>query len=114
MKSLLIGALVGLVIALLFRRFFVNKADTGEIQALLDSGAVLVDVRSPGEFSGGSLPGAKNIPMGSPPSGLDKSVPVVVFCASGMRSAKVAKDWSSQGFSVTNLGPMSAGSGLKL
>lgn len=114
MKSLLIGALVGFVIVFLVRRFFVKAAPSVDVQALLDGGAVLVDVRSPGEFSSGSLKGAKNIPMGSPPAGLDTSVPIVVFCASGMRSAKVAQDWSKQGFQVTNLGSIRAGSELKL
>lgn len=114
MESLVIGALVGLVIVFIVRKVFVKAAPAADIQALLDAGAVLVDVRSPGEFSGGSLKGAKNMPMGSPPKGLDKSVPIVVFCASGMRSAKVAQDWSKQGFQVTNLGSINAGSGLKL
>jgi hypothetical protein len=31
-----------------------------------------------------------------------------------MRSAKVAQDWSKQGFQVTNLGSINAGAGLKL
>lgn len=114
MESLVIGALVGLAIVFIFRKLFVKAAPAADVQALIDGGAVLVDVRSPSEFKGGTLKGAKNLPMGSPPKGLDKSVPVVVFCASGMRSAKVAQDWSKQGFQVTNLGSINAGSGLKL
>lgn len=114
MESLVIGAVVGFVIVFVVRRFFVKAAPTVDVQALIDGGAVLVDVRGPSEFAGGTLKGARNIPMGSPPSGLDKSVPVIVFCASGMRSARVAQDWTKQGFQVTNLGSISAGSDLKL
>jgi rhodanese-related sulfurtransferase len=114
MESLALGALVGLVIVFIVKKLFVKAVPAADVQALLDAGALLVDVRSPSEFASGSLKGAKSLPMGSPPSTLDKSVPVVVFCASGLRSAKVAQDWSKQGFQVTNLGSMGAGSALKL
>ena len=114
MESLVFGALVGLVIVFIVKKLFVKAAPVADLQAPLDAGAVLVDVRSPSEFAGGSLKGAKSLPMGSPPSTLDPSVPIVVFCASGLRSAKVAQDWSKQGFQVTNLGSMGAGSALKL
>jgi rhodanese-related sulfurtransferase len=114
MESLALGALVGLVIVFIVKKLFVKAVPAADVQALLDAGAVLVDVRRPSEFASGSLKGAKSLPMGSPPSTLDKSVPVVVFCASGLRSAKVAQDWSKQGFQVTNLGSMGAGSALKL
>ena len=51
----------------------------------------VLDVRSAGEFKGGALPGAVNISIGDPDfdekvSALDKSKPVLVYCAGGMRS----------------------------
>jgi len=70
-------------------------------------GHVLVDVRSKGEFSGGHLPKAINIPLNelSKRSGeIAKDKPVVVVCASGNRSRSGAKILSNAGFSnVLNL-----------
>jgi len=54
----------------------------------------LVDVRTPGEFASGSVPGAVNIPLDRVEQSLDQfkgKGPVVVFCRSGMRSSQ-AKD----------------------
>jgi rhodanese-related sulfurtransferase len=57
----------------------------------------VLDVRSPGEFSGGALPKAVNISIGDSAfdgnvAALDKKKPVLVYCAGGFRSRKaVAK-----------------------
>jgi phage shock protein E len=81
-------------------------------RALLTKGATLVDVRSPGEFGGGHLDGARNIPVGdiarrSRELG-DKQRPVIVYCASGARSAAAKRMLQRAGFShVYNLGAMS-------
>ena len=53
-------------------------------------GATVVDVREPGEYVAGHVPGATLVPMGQLASRLgelDKSRPVYVVCASGNRSA---------------------------
>ena len=50
---------------------------------------VLVDVRTPGEFARGHLPGAVNIPLneiGKRASEVPTGKPVIVVCASGNRS----------------------------
>ncbi|MCO6461810.1 MAG: redoxin domain-containing protein [Saprospiraceae bacterium] len=65
--------------------------------------APLIDVRTPGEFSGGHLANAKNINWDgsnfqSEISGLDKAKPVFVYCLSGARSAAAAREMRSQGF----------------
>ncbi len=78
---------------------------------LVKSGAKLVDVRSPGEFQSGHIPGAVNIPLGSLASEVrslgDKDRPVVLYCASGTRSAMARSTLKGQGFSqVYNLGAM--------
>jgi rhodanese-related sulfurtransferase len=52
--------------------------------------ATVVDVREPGEYAAGHVPGATLIPMGhlsSRLAELDKSRPVYLVCASGNRSA---------------------------
>jgi len=61
----------------------------GMLPALRQRGAMLVDVRSSAEFSGGSAPGTVNIPLpelGSRVSEIPKGAPVVLCCASGTRS----------------------------
>ena len=74
-------------------------------QALLRSrGDVQVlDVRSATEFAGGALPGAMNLSLGSPSFNeqvgrLDKSLPVLVYCAGGFRSRKAVEVLRELGF----------------
>ncbi len=79
---------------------------------LVAGGARLVDVRSPGEFSGAHLDGARNIPVGEIAGRArelgDKDKPIIVYCASGARSAMAKRTLKSAGFSqVYNLGAMS-------
>jgi hydroxyacylglutathione hydrolase len=50
----------------------------------------LIDVRSPGEFAGGCIEGAQNVPLsrfGDLLGELPRDQPLVVYCASGYRSA---------------------------
>lgn len=51
---------------------------------------MIIDVRSPGEFSGGHVKGSKNIPLQKIESQVKKikkmNKPVVAYCASGGRS----------------------------
>jgi phage shock protein E len=59
------------------------------LPALKAKGALLVDVRSAGEFATANAPGTVNIPLGDLGSRLaeiPKNAPVVVCCASGTRS----------------------------
>ena len=65
--------------------------------------AVLVDVRTPDEFSEGIIEGAINIDFKDPSfgekiNGLDKSKPYFVYCLSGKRSGDAAKQMDSVGF----------------
>ncbi len=78
---------------------------------LVAAGARLVDVRSPGEFAATHLDGARNIPVseiGRRTRELgDKDKPVIVYCASGTRSAMAKRTLKSAGFrEVYNLGSM--------
>jgi rhodanese-related sulfurtransferase len=52
-------------------------------------GAIVVDVREPGEYVAGHVPGATLLPMGEISSRLHelpRDVPIYVICASGNRS----------------------------
>ncbi len=70
--------------------------------------AQLVDVRTPQEHSRSTLPGSVNVPLqfiNQAHDQLDKSKPVIVYCASGGRSAQAQSVLQSIGFDdVHNLG----------
>jgi rhodanese-related sulfurtransferase len=64
---------------------------------------VLVDVRTPDEFSEGFIEGAINIDFKDPSfaekiNALDKSKPYFLYCLSGKRSGDAAKQMDSVGF----------------
>ena len=68
-----------------------------------DNVKLVVDVRSRGEFMGGAFPGAVNIPLddimsGRGEFGENKSREIVVYCASGARSAYAQQVLMSQGY----------------
>lgn len=75
-----------------------------EFQRLLqEHDGILLDVRSPAEFSGGYIPGALNNNIHG--SGfdafvdtLDKNRPVFLYCASGGRSKRAMKALKDKGF----------------
>ncbi len=80
----------------------------GQLPALKEQGAVLVDVRSPGEFAAGSAPGAVNIPLqelGQRLGEIPTNVPVVLCCASGTRSGMARMMLKKNGYAkVFNIG----------
>lgn len=62
---------------------------------------VLVDVRTVGEYRGGHVPGAVNIPLdqiSARMSEIPSDKPVVVICASGNRSQTGAKRLADAGY----------------
>jgi len=66
-----------------------------------DKDLQLIDVRSPGEYGGGHLKGAKNIPLDKISNHLgelkrDKAL--VVYCRSGQRSAMALNKLRAAGF----------------
>jgi rhodanese-related sulfurtransferase len=80
---------------------------TTDYKALLRNGAVIVDVRTKGEYQGGHIKGSVNIPLqdlNSNLSRLKKDKPVITCCASGMRSASAKSILKSNGFSDVHNG----------
>ena len=70
------------------------------------SGATLLDVRKSSEWMSGHAPGAIHIPLGDiekAPRRLRQGRPVVVMCASGMRSRTAAKHLRSLGWDAASL-----------
>jgi phage shock protein E len=74
----------------------------------IKAGAKIIDVRTPDEFRDGAYPGALNIPVSDLRARLaevPKDRPVIVYCASGARSASAARLLSQVGYTnVTNAG----------
>ncbi len=70
---------------------------------LVQQGAILLDVRSKGEFMGGHIKGAVNIPVENLKNNLDKlkdkNKPIITCCASGIRSASAKNILISNGYS---------------
>lgn len=68
---------------------------------LVKEGAVILDVRSKGEFQNGHIKGSINISvdtLSSNLSKLKKDKPIITCCASGMRSASAKSILKSNGF----------------
>ncbi len=81
------------------------KANLGEVIA---RGAVIVDVRTTGEYAGGHINGSVNIPLAAlagQMARLKKDKPVITCCASGMRSSSAKSMLQANGFTeVYNAG----------
>ena len=74
------------------------KVDYAE---LVKNGAVILDVRTKGEYSGGHIRGSINIPLDTLSNNLNKlkkDKPIITCCASGMRSASAKSILKSHGF----------------
>lgn len=91
--------------------FFKNIADSlrgnsVDYQDLIANGAIVVDVRSPGEFASGHAPGSKNIPLQSLPDKIKslKGNEVILVCRSGMRAGKAKAILQSNGITAYNAG----------
>jgi len=80
-----------------------------ELQSKIKSGAKIVDVRTVEEFEEEHYPNAVNIPVNEIQTRIseigEKNVPVVLYCASGARSAFAARVLKNLGFTdVVNAG----------
>ncbi|MBH9553181.1 rhodanese-like domain-containing protein [Inhella gelatinilytica] len=64
--------------------------------------AVLVDVCEPAEYAAGHAAGARSLPLGQIEAGAkalpsNKSLPIVLLCASGMRAGRAARQLQKLG-----------------
>jgi molybdopterin/thiamine biosynthesis adenylyltransferase/rhodanese-related sulfurtransferase len=74
----------------------IEEIDPSEVKELLQEGAVIVDVREAEELASGLLPGAKHVPRSYLETRIegivpDRSAHVILYCASGNRSAYGAR-----------------------
>ncbi len=91
----------------LFKNLFAS-GNNNELAEIVKNGSFLVDVRTPGEFSSGSVKNAVNIPLNTITQNLKKFAGkenIVVFCQSGGRSGQAKRILEQNGItSVTNAG----------
>ncbi len=74
----------------------IDEVDPGDVHANINNGVAIVDVRETNEWDQGHLPGAAHVPRGHLESRIEGAVPdrsqrVILYCASGNRSALAAK-----------------------
>jgi len=84
----------------LFQKLF-SSAPPVDLRSIIDEGAFLVDVRTPGEFASGHVKGSVNIPLDSITHQLAKfknKKNIIVFCRSGARSSQAKSILVQNGF----------------
>ena len=84
-----------------FLSMLFGKVDNSGITEAIREGAYLVDVRTPAEFSAGSVRGAVNIPLSEIKNKLSKfkgKKNIIVFCRSGSRSGEAKRILEQNGF----------------
>jgi len=89
---------------------------TAEFLSRRTPGDPVLDVRTPGEFAGGHLRGARNVDVGDrgfadavDRLGLERTGPVYVYCRSGSRSGQAVRILRARGYrGAVNVGGVEA------
>ena len=81
----------------------ITEVSTEQAAEHIGAGYAVLDVREPDEYQEGAIPGAIHIPRGHLEAQIegrvvDKTTPVVVYCAGGVRSAFAAKTMQELGY----------------
>lgn len=81
---------------------------TNNVEEYIAKNAIVLDVRTIGEFRGGHIKNAKHIPLQDLNNRVNEvkklNKPVIVYCASGMRSGSAASILKSKGVDAINGG----------
>lgn len=89
----------------IFKSMFGSAVD---FKALKEAGAIVVDVRTPGEFQSGHLNGSVNIPLDILNKQLDSLIKegkaIIAVCRSGNRSAMAVSQLKTAGIEAYNGG----------
>jgi phage shock protein E len=86
----------------IIKKIFGHDNSTIDYVGLLKQGAIIVDVRTRGEFAAGHISGSVNIPLQNLQDNLSrirKDKPVITCCASGARSASAKSILKASGYS---------------
>jgi phage shock protein E len=102
--------ILAVVVAVVIMMKKTSQISAKDALAHLKNGALVIDVRSPNEFSSGHLPKAINIPLDEIETALpkrvkDKNQILLLHCASGMRSGVAKQKLKGMGYAnAFNLG----------
>ncbi|HPM29996.1 MAG TPA: rhodanese-like domain-containing protein [Chryseolinea sp.] len=81
---------------------------SADYASLVKDGAIVLDVRSKGEYAGGHIKGSLNISVDQLERNLnqlsDKNKTIITCCASGMRSASAKSILKSKGYTNVHNG----------
>lgn len=91
-----------------------QSVDVREFRTAIENGAILLDVRTPGEYAEGHIAGARLIDWENPTfaekvAALDRTKPYVIYCRSGNRSRQAREAMIEMGF--TDVRDLSGGIG---
>jgi len=84
----------------------IPEIDAAALPPVLESGAVLIDVRQPHEFESFHVKGAQLIPLNELPrrtSEIPRDQQVYVICQTGSRSAKATEWLNGRGYDTVNV-----------
>jgi rhodanese-related sulfurtransferase len=104
--------IIAAVVAAIFMLKQSGQIASDDALAFLKNGALVIDVRSRGEFNSGHLPAAINLPLDEIETALpscvkDKNQVLLLHCQSGMRSGMARQKLKGMGYPNTfNLGSL--------
>lgn len=84
-----------------FKNLFSSSEAKPALAALVQEGAIVIDVRTQGEYASGSVPKAVNIPLDqlvAKCGKYSKQTPLIVCCRSGMRSQQAKRVLEQLGY----------------
>lgn len=106
MKVIIAVAIAAVVALVLMRLARKGGGKDERAHELMEQGGRLLDVRTDREYRAGHLEGALHIPVDQLSSRMEelgsKEKPVVVYCASGTRSARAQRVLEQAGFEVVH------------
>lgn len=77
---------------------------TKQLESELNKKPIIIDVRTPGEYRVGHIPGSKNVPLNKIEQYKGKTEDKLhVVCQSGMRSKRAATALRKKGYDVVNV-----------
>lgn len=79
-----------------------ERIDVTTAYEMQRSGDPIIDVRSPEEYAGGHIAGARNVPIDLLPNGLDGVAdgPVITTCSMGGRGGRAAQLLDAAGYTA--------------
>jgi phage shock protein E len=101
MRYVVFFGIIALFVFFIYR-MFATSTDDHTMENILAKDPVILDVRTPEEFSRGHLEGAVNFPLGELEKGtpirLDHKRPILTCCSHGVRSVQAVELLQARGY----------------